>query len=332
MGASDISWQTLRRIVRKWKGESAEVDEVASMSGGSISTTLAIKSRVGSGTAAGVVERGVLKISPHRVDRSVCVERYQLEMLRGLGLPTPDIHLHHLADLDEPDSYLLLQFMPGIPLDEAKQRLSVAEYDEVQADLARLVTRMHEVTGASYKRLAPEDGGGDSGEPSNDVSPGLHFNRWTQFFHHLYDPICHAAEHDHHLHSRSRRLIHRIHNHVEKLVENGDRPRLVHGDLWAHNVLVDRDPNSGRWGVSAVLDPNCKFSHAENEVAYMELFGTVNSTFLREYRELLGLDDGYTHVRKPVYQLYTLLNHLRLFGAAYVGRVERQIDEVAALV
>jgi fructosamine-3-kinase len=334
MGASDISWQTLRRIVRKWKGDTAEVAEVASMAGGCINTTLSLKSGCG--------ERGVLKISPHRVDRSFCVERYQLEKLRERGLPTPGIYLHHLADLDEPDSYLLLEFMRGMQLDEARKVLSAQEYADVQRDLARLVTRMHETTAEEYKRVSPDGGeaqrNGEQGDRlttgagGDGAGGGIRFDRWSQFFHHLYDPIFEHAEHDQHLHSRSRRLIHKIHSHVEKLVDHGDKPRLTHGDLWAHNVLVDKNAETGKWGVSAILDPNCKFSHAENELAYMELFGTVTQDFLAEYRERMGVDGEYARVRKPVYQLYTLLNHLRLFGGAYVGRVERQVEAVAALV
>jgi fructosamine-3-kinase len=287
----------------------------------------------------------VLKISPHRVDRSFCVERYQLDKLRERGLPTPGVYLHHLADLDEPDSYLLLEFMSGMQLDQAKSELSPADYADVQRDLARLVTQMHETTAEEYKRVSPDGGDGlgaevqRSGEQGDRTTAagvfgggGLRFGRWSQFFHHLYDPIFEHAEHDQHLPSRSRRLIHKIHSHVEKLVDHGDKPRLTHGDLWAHNVLVDRNRETGKWGVSAILDPNCKFSHAESELAYMELFGTVTSAFLAEYRKRIGVDEQYARVRKPVYQLYTLMNHLRLFGGAYVGRVERQVEAVAGLV
>ena len=37
-------------------------------------------------------------------------------------------------------------------------------------------------------------------------------------------------------------------------------------------------------------------------------------------------------MRKPVYQLYSLLNHLRLFGHDYLKPVMAQIEKVGALV
>ena len=61
-GTEDISGQELRRIVREWKGTAAELDEVTPLPGGHINTTLCLTTKDG--------HRSVLKIAPHRVDRS----------------------------------------------------------------------------------------------------------------------------------------------------------------------------------------------------------------------------------------------------------------------
>src|SRR5436305_875354 len=85
--------------------------------------------------------------------------------------------------------------------------------------------------------------------------------------------------------------------------------------------------SGARWRIAALLDPNCKYAHAEAEIAYMELFGTVTPTFMKAYQKERKLSPEYHAFRKPVYQMYSLLNHLRVFGPEYlkpaIGAIER---------
>src|SRR4051812_1227802 len=104
----DISWQVLRRIVHEWAGTSAELAEVKPLHGGCINTTLHLVCKDQS--------QAVLKISQHRVDRTYQAEAYQLNLLRELGLPVPQVYVCTVGTLDEPYSYLLMEFMPGVDL------------------------------------------------------------------------------------------------------------------------------------------------------------------------------------------------------------------------
>ena len=108
--AGEVSWQTLRRIVKRWSGEGTELREVVALDGGTISTTLMLTTQSG--------EKAVLKVSPHRVDHSYAREAHQLDMLRSIGLPAPRVWDQRLATLDSPDSYMLIEFMPGRNLQE----------------------------------------------------------------------------------------------------------------------------------------------------------------------------------------------------------------------
>jgi fructosamine-3-kinase len=65
-----------------------------------------------------------------------------------------------------------------------------------------------------------------------------------------------------------------------------------------------------------IYDPAVSCSDAEAELAMMELFGTPPTGFWPAYRETAGLAHGYAQ-RRPLYQLYHLLNHAVLFGASY---------------
>jgi fructosamine-3-kinase len=305
----DISWQLLRRIVQDWAGTAAELAEVLPLDGGCISTTLKLK--LIDGTQA------VVKISPHRVDRSYEEESYQLDLLRRLGLPTPHVYAQHTGTLDAPFSYILLQFISGVDLALAKRRCGAAQFDHLQDELGQLIARLHQKTSQTYSRLTPQ-------------GPKL-FDSWCNFFHDVFDPVWHEAQQCGLLSVKQRKLVARIHDRLDQLLLHGDQPRLVHWDIWSSNVLVEPNGN-GDWHVSAILDPSCKFAHTEAELAYVDLFKTGTSAFFKAYQRSHRLPDAYYRVRKPIYQLYFLLNHLQLFGAEYLRRTSAAIDNVAAFV
>lgn len=303
---NDISWQVLRRIVRDWAGAAAELDEVKPLVGGCINTTLALRTRDGT--------RAVLKISPHRVNREYTREAYQLNMLREMGLPAPEVYASNVASLDYPHSYLLMQFVEGVNLKQAKAACSPEQYDRLQMHLAELVLSLHERTATHYQRIADEHSG--------------QFISWPEFYRHIYDPIWFEVDKSKALSPKCRKQIQKIHEKLPVLLAHEDRPRLVHWDIWSTNLLVAPD-SRGRWWVAALLDPNCKYAHAEAEIAYMELFNTSNAAFLRAYQQTYRLGADYQCVRKFVYQMYPLLNHVRLFGAEYVKPLEGAVAKVA---
>src|SRR6185503_19429352 len=71
-----------------------------------------------------------------------------------------------------------------------------------------------------------------------------------------------------------KKTIGKVHERLEKLLTHDDCPRLVHWDIWATNILAKPDEH-GKWWITGVLDPNCKYAHAEAEIAYMDLFHTI---------------------------------------------------------
>ena len=60
-----------------------------------------------------------------------------------------------------------------------------------------------------------------------------------------------------------------------------------------------------------------------------ELFGGFGGDFYAGYRESFPLDEGYG-VRKRLYNLYHILNHLNLFGGGYLGQAESLIGGLLA--
>jgi len=55
-----------------------------------------------------------------------------------------------------------------------------------------------------------------------------------------------------------------------------------------------------------------------------ELFGGFPEAFYSEYENKWPLDGGY-EIRKHLYNLYHLLNHLNLFGSGYRRQVEETL-------
>jgi fructosamine-3-kinase len=107
---------------------------------------------------------------------------------------------------------------------------------------------------------------------------------------------------------------------IEKLVPRlGDRlparppAAHLHGDLWSGNILV----MGGR--LAALIDPACYCGHSEVDLAMLTLFDTPPESFWDAYG---ALEAGWKE-RLRLYQLFPALVHLRLFGGAYAGMVDR---------
>src|ERR1700677_4806638 len=131
----DISWTVLRRIAKQWAGDSAELTEVQPLLGGCVNTTLKLTLKDG--------QTAVLKICAHRVNHAYAHEAFQLELLRSIGLPAPQVYSWKIGTLDDPYSYLLMEHLDGVNLSEAKRRCTAEEFDHLQSHLAELVLSMH---------------------------------------------------------------------------------------------------------------------------------------------------------------------------------------------
>ena len=158
----------------------------------------------------------------------------------------------------------------------------------------------------------------------------LAFSSWSAFYRHVYDPIWHEVEKSSFLPIKCRKQIARVHEKLDRLLAHDDCPRLVHWDIWSTNILCRPDVD-GRWRVVALLDPNCKFAHAEAEIAYMELFHTITPAFMKAYQQARRLPDSYHRVRKPIYQLYPLVNHVHLFGQEYLKPLLSAVEKTHAI-
>lgn len=100
-------------------------------------------------------------------------------------------------------------------------------------------------------------------------------------------------------------------------------PSLLHGDLWGgnHAVLDSGEP--------VIFDPAVYFGDREADIAMTELFGGFGRDFYSAYNAAWPLDAGYS-VRKQLYNLYHILNHLNLFGGGYHGQAVHTTEGLLA--
>lgn len=182
---------------------------------------------------------------------------------------------------------------------------------EAEQHAAELLTALHSISSAQFG-LERDMLIGSLPQP-NPLS-----DQWIPFFrdHRLMVMANRAA--------KSGKLPVTVQLRLERLAENLDRwllepaaPALLHGDIWSGNVLA-RDGK-----IVGLIDPAIYYGHVEIELAFISLFDTFGEDFYARYDEICPIEYGFFEERRDLYNLYPLLVHLRLFGGAYLGAIDR---------
>lgn len=118
------------------------------------------------------------------------------------------------------------------------------------------------------------------------------------------------------------RLGDRLLTRLPDLLPTGEPAGLLHGDLWSGNAAA------GENEAPVVFDPAAYYGPREAELAMCHLFGGFDPRFFDAYEAVWPLTPG-AETRRPLYALYHLLNHLNLFGAAYLGQVRAVLRRYA---
>ena len=230
--------------------------------------------------------------------RGLAIEAWMLRWLKERAdAPVPAVH--H-AD----DDLLLMDYV------EHDGGLSTS----AEAHLGEIVAALHAVTGPSFGFERDTVLGGLP-QP-NPATPD-----WRDFFRdHRLLYMAGLAAAAGRLPARTMTRIERLAARLDRWIDSPAPPTLVHGDLWAGNIL------SRGSRVVALIDPAIHFADPEIELAFMTLFGSVGDTFFASYDARHPIKPGFFEVRRDLYNLYPLLVHVRLFGGSYLHQVERTLD------
>jgi fructosamine-3-kinase len=121
-----------------------------------------------------------------------------------------------------------------------------------------------------------------------------------------------------------RRTAERLERALPRLLaDHAPAPSLLHGDLWGgnHGYLPDGEP--------VLFDPASYYGDRETDLAMMALFGGFDAAVRRAYEQDFPLPAGHDR-RRPLYQLYHVLNHYNLFGGGWLGRAEALAESLIA--
>ncbi|NIB41828.1 fructosamine kinase family protein [Pseudomaricurvus alkylphenolicus] len=172
---------------------------------------------------------------------------------------------------------------------------------------------------AMHKRPAGRRYGFD--QPSycgTTYQPNDWHDNWAEFFaeqrigHQLTLLNCHQKNHPD-IQAIIDSVRHRLHDHQPT-------PALVHGDLWSGNIgFHNQQP--------VIFDPATYVGDPETDLAMSELFGAFPKPFYQGYDSVLPIDPDYPR-RRPLYQLYHLINHANLFGGHYLEQVRQQLRQL----
>jgi fructosamine-3-kinase len=220
---------------------------------------------------------------------AVAIEAAMLRALAGAGMPVPMVEGEH-------DGVLLLEHIDNDGLFSAR----------AWADVGARIRQLHDRVGESY------------GWPVDYAIGTVSFdnresNDWPRFWGEQR-LIATASLLDRPWRERIERLAGRLGD----LLPASPAPALLHGDLWAGNILV-RDG-----ALAALIDPACYHGDAEVDLAMLDLFSTPPEEFTAAYGPL---EPGW-QARRAIYQLFPALVHIRLWGPSYHAMAERLLETV----
>lgn len=248
--------------------------------------------------------RVVAKLASHGMDREGWMLGFLAECTSAAGHPLPVPGVLHA----EP-TMLLMEHI------EHDGLATHASEHEAALHLAHL----HEITATRFglERTTPIGGLPQDNTPESD---------WGGFYaRRRLLPMAELAHSRGHLTLAQRDLIGELAGQIEAVLEAsgydphhpGARPRLIHGDIWAGNVLW----HNGK--VAAFIDPALVYADAELELAFIDLFGTFGNAFSEAYRAVHPARSGYEPIRRTLYQVYPLLVHAALFAGGYADQAVR---------
>ncbi len=235
----------------------------------------------------------VMKVAPHE---SVAALRYERGLMKTeaavmrlvqeqTSVPIPRIAYyddsHQLID----HVFLIMEYLPGIPLNKLRSQLSSEVQEQIEYDLGAQTRQIHAITGAYF------------GFPHQ-----VHqFASWKDRFAAMFQNVLQDGKDREIILPLPYEEFEQLFTRFDFALEEITTPQLVHWDLWDGNIFIDEtthqicgliDFERALWG-----DPlmECHFANFEEENAHMRGYG----------HPLLKTESA--KIRRMLYNLYLYL-------------------------
>lgn len=236
-------------------------------------------------------------------------ERNNMELVRKLTqVPAPRIYLEDSTRARFPYSVLLLEVLPGTNLKATE--LTREQRDRVSVELAETMLELHAHTRNSF----------------GPATSGPQRPRWSEvFLPKLAELRDDMAEH---LPASALGNIDVALAGARNLFVESGPATLVHGDLWAGNIMVY--PEGRHWHLSGLVDwAALQYADVEYELSYLEAWSTVTPSFFEKHATRIPPRAGH-ETRRLFYWLHTYMLHVWLFGEERYRRLAAETaDRIA---
>ena len=139
---------------------------------------------------------------------------------------------------------------------------------------------------------------------------------WLEFFiRERLEQQLRIAASNRKINSHHQQRFEQLYRKLPDLLPDGERPSLIHGDLWSGNLITNKG------GMPCLIDPAVYYGNREIELAFTTLFGGFDDEFYQVYQQVMPMAQGYEE-RFDIYNLYPLMVHVNLFGGGYLRQVE----------
>lgn len=221
--------------------------------------------------------------------------------------PVPKVYAV-TEDADAPFGLLALERLAGVNLGQAHSY--GGEFSTLEREMAEAVAKLHAHTRDEFGPLLGS----------------RRYRTWVDDFGPRFRETLGKDECRTRLDSETIARCERIADAIGRLLDRPTPARLVHGDIWATNVIVHTD-EAGTWHLSGFIDTSGHFADPEYELAYLLVFHTAGEAFFDRYRDFFEIDAGFAF-RRFVYNLHTMLIHVWFFGDHHYRMATRQLAEV----
>ena len=188
----------------------------------------------------------VLKVAP---DPGLRLLTYEVDLMRTevefyrragpAGVPVPAVMFADFSRCLLDTDYVFLSRIPGVPLNTVREQMSKTELAALRAELAGITAGLHAVTGSGF------------GYPLRASRTWR--STWRGAFGSMVDDLlADAVRLRSELPARPQHIESLIHRH-DDVLDQVERPALVHFDLWDGNVFVS-PAGDGRWRVTGRID------------------------------------------------------------------------------